>query len=121
MEGAASGLAGKMEREEELACQPVRHSLWEQDSLEALNEVLLSCLDGEVEALLEVGSGSLTMEGVAMVAAHGGELEGVAQGPLQPVPGRKQQGEVGPLHPRGMAPKRSMDETIEQDGRGRQQ
>ena len=51
VEGAASGLASKRKREEELACQPVRHSLWEQDSLEAHNEVLLGCLDGEVEDL----------------------------------------------------------------------
>jgi hypothetical protein len=35
--------------------------------------------------------------------------------------GRKEQGEVGPLHPRGLAPKRLRDETIEQDDRGRQQ
>ena len=40
-EGAARWLAGKRKREEELAYQPVRHSLWEQDSLEAYNEVLL--------------------------------------------------------------------------------
>ena len=29
----------------------MRHSLWEQDSLEALNEVLAGCLEGEVRAL----------------------------------------------------------------------
>ena len=34
-----------------VAQQPVRHSLWEQDSLEALNEVLAGCLEGEVRAL----------------------------------------------------------------------
>ena len=51
VERAVSGLACKRKREEELACQPVSYSLWEQDSLEALNEVLLGCLDGEVEAL----------------------------------------------------------------------
>ena len=44
-------LAGKRKREEELADQPVRHSLWEQGSLEALNEVLFGCLDGEVWAM----------------------------------------------------------------------
>ena len=38
------------QQKRELASQPVRHSLWEQDSLEALNE-LLGGLDGEVEAL----------------------------------------------------------------------
>ena len=37
-EGAARGLAGKRKRREELAHQPVRHSLWEQGSLEANNE-----------------------------------------------------------------------------------
>ena len=51
VEGAARGLAGKMKREAELAHQPVRHSLWEQGSLEAHNEVLFGCLDREVEAL----------------------------------------------------------------------
>ena len=44
-------LAGKRKRGEELAHQPVRHSLWEQGSLEAHNEVLFGCLDGEVESL----------------------------------------------------------------------
>ena len=44
-------LAGKRKRGEELAHQPVRHSLWEQDSLEAYNEVLLGYLDSEVGAL----------------------------------------------------------------------
>ena len=32
-----------------------------------------------------------------------------------------EQGEVEPLRPRGLAPKRLRDRTIEQDGRGRQQ
>jgi hypothetical protein len=44
-------LAGKRKRGEELAQQPMRHSLWEQSSLEAYNELLFGCLDGEVEAL----------------------------------------------------------------------
>jgi hypothetical protein len=44
-------LTGKRKRGDELAHQTVRHSLWEQDSLEAHNEVLFGCLDGEVEAL----------------------------------------------------------------------
>ena len=51
VEGAARGLTGKRKREDELAHQPMRHSLWEQDSLEALTEVLFGCLDGEIEAL----------------------------------------------------------------------
>ena len=50
-EGAAGELAGKRRREDELAHQPVRHSLWEQDSLEAYSEVLFGCLDSEVGAL----------------------------------------------------------------------
>lgn len=50
-EGAAEELAGKMKRGSELAHQRVRHPLWGQDSLEAHNELLLGCLDGEVEAL----------------------------------------------------------------------
>ena len=44
-------LAGKRKRGGELAHLPVRHSLWEQCSLEGYNEVLLGCLDSEVGAL----------------------------------------------------------------------
>ena len=44
-------LSGKRKRGDELARQTVRHSLWEQASLEAHNEVRFGCLDGEVEAL----------------------------------------------------------------------
>ena len=51
MEGTDRGLASKRKRVDELPQQPARHSLWEQDSLEALNEVLFGCLDDEVEAL----------------------------------------------------------------------
>ena len=40
-----------LEGGDELAHQHVRHSLWEQDSLEAHNELLFGCLDDEVEAL----------------------------------------------------------------------
>ena len=36
---------------EELAHQYVRHSLWEQESLEAMNGVLFGCLDPEVAAM----------------------------------------------------------------------
>jgi hypothetical protein len=50
-EGAAGERAGKRKRRHKLAQQPVRHSLWEQDSLEALNEVLAGRLEGEVRAL----------------------------------------------------------------------
>ena len=44
-------MAGKRKRGEELAHQHVRHSLWEQGSPEAYNELLFGCLDDEVEAL----------------------------------------------------------------------
>ena len=44
-------LSGKRKRGDVLAHQTVRHSLWEQDSLEAYNELLFGNLDGEVEAL----------------------------------------------------------------------
>ena len=50
-EGAAGELAGKRKREGELAHQPVKHSLWEQDSLGAYSEVLFGYLDNEVGAL----------------------------------------------------------------------
>ena len=159
-EGAAGEQAGKRKRRHKLAQQPVRHSLWEQDSLEAQNEVLAGLLEGEVRALkqrkadydearrqsdgsdscwsgadsdtdsaaeLEVVEEPLAVEGAAVVAAQGGELEGAAQGPLQPdgrapaVLGRSEQGEVEPLRPRGLAPKRMRDRTIEQNGRGKQQ
>ena len=43
--------SGKRKRQEELDDQPVRHSLWEQGSLEAYNERLFGYLDSEVEAL----------------------------------------------------------------------
>ena len=43
--------SGKRKREEELDDQPVRHSVWEQGSLEAYSEWLFGYLDGEVEAL----------------------------------------------------------------------
>ena len=153
-------LAGKRKRGEELAGQAVRHSLWEQDSLEAHNELLFGHLEGEVGALqqrkaaydeerrlsegsdscwsgadsdtdsaveLEVVKEPLEGEGAVVEAAQGGELEGAAQGPLQSdgrapaVLGRGGQGEVEPLRPRGLAPKRLRDRTIVQDGRGKQQ
>ena len=43
--------SGKRKREEELDDQPVRHSLWEQGSLEACNAWLFGYLDREAEAL----------------------------------------------------------------------
>ena len=146
-------LSGKRKRGEELASQAVRHSLWEQDSLEAYNELLFGHLDPEVEALqqrkaeydeerrlsegsdscwsgagsdtdsaaeLEVDKKPLEVEGAAVVAAQGGELEGV-NGRASAVPGRGGQGEVEPLRPRRLAPKRPRDRITRQGGRGKQQ
>ena len=160
VEGASRRLAGKRKRENELTQQPARHSLWEQGSLEAHNEWLFGCLDGEVVALqqrkaeydeerrlsegsdscwsgadsdtdsaaeLEVVEEPLAVGGAGVVAAQGEELQGAAQDPLllegraPAVPGRSVQEEVEPLRPRGLAPKRLRDKTIEQDGRGKQQ
>jgi hypothetical protein len=45
-------LSGKRKRGEELASQAVRHSLWEQDSLEAYNELLFGHLDPAAEGPL---------------------------------------------------------------------
>ena len=50
-ESAAVEQACKRKRRNELAQQPVRHSPWEHDSLEALNGVLSGHLEGEVRAL----------------------------------------------------------------------
>jgi hypothetical protein len=44
-------LGGKRRPEKELDGQPVRHSLWEQGTLEAYNELLFGNLDAEVEAV----------------------------------------------------------------------
>ena len=157
VERASRRLASKRKREDELTQQPARHSLWEQGSLEAHNEWLFGCLDGEVVALqqrkaeydeerrlsegsdscwsgadsdtdsaaeLEVDKEPLAVESAAVVAAQGGELEGVAQGSLQAdgeAParlGRSGQGEVSSLRPRGLAPERLRGKTIEHDSRG---
>jgi hypothetical protein len=45
-EGAAGELAGKRKRGNELARQPVRHSLWEQGSLEAYASGCLAASKG---------------------------------------------------------------------------
>ena len=55
------------------------------------------------------------------------EMVGLGQGPLQPdgmvsaVLGKRVQRDVGPLHPRGLAPKRMRDEITDQDDRGKHQ
>ena len=48
--GAAGEQTGKRKRRHKLAQQPVRQSLWEQDLLEAQNEVLAGLLEGEARA-----------------------------------------------------------------------
>ena len=60
------------------------------------------------------------VEGAAEVAAQGGELEGV-NGWASAVPGGSGQGEVEPLRPRRLAPKRLRDRTTRQGDRDRQQ
>ena len=109
----------------ELASQPVRHSLWEQDSLEALNE-LLGGLDGEVEALqqrkAEYDEERRLSDESDSCWNHSGSDSGnvtelevgnkPALGHLQPDgkapagPRRKVRREESPLYPGGPAPKR---------------
>jgi hypothetical protein len=50
-ESAVVEQAGNGKGRHEQAGQPVKHSLWEQESLEALNEVLPGLLEDEVRAL----------------------------------------------------------------------
>jgi hypothetical protein len=47
-------LGCKKKREAELDGQPIRHSLWEQGSLEAYNELLFGNLDAEAEAVQQM-------------------------------------------------------------------
>jgi hypothetical protein len=44
-------LGGRRRSGKELDGQPVRHSLWEQGTMEAYNELLFGNLDAEVEAM----------------------------------------------------------------------
>ena len=130
-EGAPGEQTGKRKRRHKLAQQPVRHSLWEQDSLEALNEVLSGSLEGEVRALKRRkadydearrqsdGSDSC-WSGADSDSDSAAELE-VADEPSALEGAAAEQGEVEPLRPRGLAPKRLRDRAIEQEGRGKQQ
>ena len=131
VEGAGRRLAGKRKRRHKLAQQPVWHSLWEQDSLEALNEVLYGSLEGEVRALKRRkadydearrqsdGSDSC-WSGADSDSDSAAELE-VVDEPSALEGAAAEQGVVEPLRPRGLAPKRVRDRTTEQDGRGKQQ
>ena len=51
--GMSQTPAGKGKRGDQLAHAPVRHSLWEQGSLVACNELLFGYLHGEERALEE--------------------------------------------------------------------
>jgi hypothetical protein len=143
VEGANRGLASKRKRVDELSQQPVRHSPWEQDSLEALIEVLSGCLDGEAEALqqrravhdeerrLPEGSDSCwsgaDSDSDSEAELGEGELVRLRQGPLQPdsrtpaVLGKRVQREEVPLHPRGLAHKRMRELHTSQEGQCKQQ
>ena len=129
--GAEGEQAGKRKRRHKLAQQPVRHSLWEQDSLEALNEVLAGCLEGEVRALKQrkadydeerrqsEGSDSC-WSGADSDSDSAAELE-VINEPSALESAAEEQGVVEPPRPKGLAPKRLRDRATEQDGRGKQQ
>jgi hypothetical protein len=132
LEGVNRRLAGKRKRRHKLAQQPVWHSLWEQDSLEALNEALSGSLEGEVRALKRRkadydearrqsdgthGSDSC-WSGADSDSDSAVELE-VVNEPSALKGAAAEQGEVEPLRPRGLAPKRLRDRTTEQDGRGK--
>jgi hypothetical protein len=131
VEGVNRRLAGKRKRRHKLAQQPVWHSLWEQDSLEALNEVLSGSLEGEVRALKQRKAGydearrqsdgsDSCWSGADSDSDSAAELE-VVDEPSALEGAAAEQGEVEPLRPRGLAPKRLGDRTTEQGGRGKQQ
>ena len=131
VEGVNRRLAGKRKRRHKLAQQPVWHSLWEQDSLEALNEVLSGSLEGEVrvlkrrkadydEARRQSDGSDSCWSGADSDSDSAAELE-VVDGPSALEGTAAEQGEVEPLRPRGLAPKRLGDRTTEQGGRGKQQ
>ena len=108
-ESATAKQTCKRKRGNELAQQPVGHSLWGQDSLGAQNEVLSGHLEGEVRALKqrkadygearrmsgsdsdggsdnettpELDIGAPALEGARVVAAQEGDLEEEGLGSL---------------------------------------
>ena len=100
------------------------HSSWEQSSLEAYNELLYGCLDGEVAALQQRkaeydearmrSDGSDTCGGCSD-SDSGSVAELVVerrQGPLQTLMGKRVQRVESALHPGGLAPKRLRNETM---------
>jgi hypothetical protein len=101
----------------------VRHPLWEQDSLEAQNEVLAGFLEGEVRALKQRkadydearrqsdGSDSC-WSGADSDSDSAAELE-VAVEPSALEGAAAEQGEAESLRPKGLTPKRLRDRTIE--------
>ena len=118
VEGADCEQTGERGKVVEPAQQPVRHSLWEQSSLEAYNELLFGCLDGEVAALQQrkaeydearrQSDGSDT-SGDCSDDDSGSVAELVVegrQGPLQPLLGKRVQRVESALQPGGLALKR---------------
>ena len=122
--GADCAQTGEGERGDEPAHQPVRHSLWEQSSLEAYNELLFGCLDGEVAALqqkkAEYDEARRQSDGSDTCGSCSGSDSGSVaelvverrQIPLQPVLGKRVQRVESALHPGGLAPKRMRNETL---------
>ena len=113
MEGVGCEQTGEGEKGDEPAQQPVRHSLWEQSSPEAYNELLFGCLDGEVAALQQRKaeydkarrqSGGSDTSGSCSDNDSGSVVELVVerrQGPLQPLLGKRVQRVESALHPGG--------------------
>ena len=113
--------------------QPVRHSLWEQTSLEAYNELLFGCLDPEVAVLQQdkaeydearrQSDGSDT-SGDCSDGDSGSVAELVVegrQGPPQPLPRKRVLRVESALLPGGLAPKMLRKETMGQFNQGRRQ
>ena len=104
----------------------MRHSLWEQSSLEAYDELLFGCLDGEVATLQQRKaeydearrqSGGSDTSGGYSDSDSGSVAELVVerrQGSLQPLLGKRVKRVESALHPGGLAPKRLRNETMGQ-------
>ena len=76
-------LAGKREGGGGLAHQHVRHSLWGQGSLGTHNELLIGCLDDEVEALQQRKAQHGEARGLSEGRVPAGATQAVAQAARQ--------------------------------------
>ena len=76
-------LGGKRRREEELDGQPVRHSLWEQGSLEAYNERLFGYLDGRWRHCSRGRRNTMRRGGCQKGVTHAGVVQTVTLTVLQ--------------------------------------